>query len=163
MPEFANCKPEASNKEVCRHIATLTQTLESEQVIALFKWVLANGCTWDEYVAPRLAKRNKLDVLKWCHENEVPIANEAATAAARGGYVETIAWINQIIGPGGPMMQKYIPEYIVKNDNDTSEQIIDKLKWCQQNGYTIDKKITHASGSSGKIAIITWLNEQNIH
>ena len=85
VPEFANCKPQASNEAVCRYIATLSRALNIERNIALFKWALANGCPWDEHVAPRLAKRNKLDVLKWCHENGCPDSKRSHHDGCHGG------------------------------------------------------------------------------
>ena len=178
LDEFKNCKPITSNKKVCKYIASCKMSIDPKTNIELMKWSRTKECPWNEKVICEAARCGNLELVQWCYYNGCPVYcsiydsvyNGIMLSAASGGHIKIIQWVSKLSYEDKYHLHYYfewhhfLPSSLIKNKKDTDQEIINKLKWCQEEGYplNLDTQIKMSSGISGRMNVIKWLNDQNI-
>eukprot|EP00953_Heterococcus_sp_UTEX-ZZ885_P029057 15462-Heterococcus_DN1.PRE.1 len=135
-----------------RTVATVHGAAEYNELPVL-QFLHAQNCPWDASIAAVLARRGKLELLRWAIEQGCPFDKYAIlTSAASSGNIETTAWVRQLpkveindyaitaaAGQGHTAMCEYLRTEQCPWDEQACEFAaehchLNTLRWLHENG-----------------------------
>jgi hypothetical protein len=63
--------------------------------LSVLKWMIDDGCSWNNDICYSAAAEGYLEILKWAKKNECPWDGNICYHAARGGHFEILKWIRE--------------------------------------------------------------------
>jgi hypothetical protein len=162
-----------------RTVATVHGAAEYNE-LPMLQFLHAQKCPWDASIAAVLARRGKLELLRWVIEQGCPFDKYAIlTSAASSGNIETTAWVKQLpkvvindypmtaaAGQGHTAMSEYLRTEQCPWDEQACEFAAERchlntLRWLHENGcpWHTDE-MCRAAAAGGSIDVILYLQAQ---
>ncbi len=161
------------NENICRN-AAIGGHLE------ILKWAINNKCYFDESIVYYFAAHeNKLNIIKWMHENNYEWDYKTCNGAAENGNLELLKWLmengcgfiedicSSAAKSGNLDMLKWLKEIGCKLNqevctNATMKRHLHIIEWAIENGCELNESILDIALKRGFGEIISWIKEMNI-
>ena len=75
---------------------TFCEIVARKNKLELLKWIREEKkCTWDESTSEAAAEQGNLEMLKYCVANECPVRDGACALAAKSGHLECLKYLHE--------------------------------------------------------------------
>jgi hypothetical protein len=146
----------------------------------VLQFLHAQKCPWDASISAVLARRGKLELLRWAIEQGCPFDEHAILiSAASSGSIETTAWVKQLpnvevndyamtaaAGQGHTAMCEYLHAEQCPWDEQACEFAAEHcyentLRWLHENGCPRNaEEICRAAAAGCSVEVMLYLQQQ---
>lgn len=122
--------------------------------LEILKWLHEQKCPWDEKICDKAAKKGQLHILKWAVDDQkYECPKSWCRLAAEKGNADIIQWVHDKGHLDTVYLRQELCGWIATSGN------LELLKWAAANGYPVASLVCLRATKAGHLHVLKWAIE----